>query len=301
MPKNNCVVVCKLPKAGLGNQLFPLMQAAVFAHLNHLELIVIGYHRLKLGPYLRKEKNKRKYQGFFIFQKSILGEGMDKLRVKKMLKNWSVVYEPEVKPLPEVSKNYTLYWFEKMTTYHDYFKHLKAYRGLVIELLFSLLDPLVLQKYNAEKTNYISLHIRMGDFRKLNEGEKYNSGHVRAPLEFFNETLNGIRKIRNDKFPAIVFSDGYKAELADILTQPNVKLSELDSDLLELLLLSKGKIIIGTHGSTFSAWAAFLSNSIYISYFDYPTTFRSTGESENYYEGKFDIQNEFLIKSIQSI
>jgi len=36
------IVVCELPKAGLGNQLFPLVKAAVFAELNGLPLIVTG-------------------------------------------------------------------------------------------------------------------------------------------------------------------------------------------------------------------------------------------------------------------
>ncbi len=71
------VVVCKLPKAGLGNQLFPLMHAFVFAKLNNLPVIVTGYHQLKIGPYIRREKNKRQYKGYFTFQKNIAGEYRD--------------------------------------------------------------------------------------------------------------------------------------------------------------------------------------------------------------------------------
>ena len=50
------VVVCKLPQAGLGNWLFCLMKAKVFAEMYQLPLIIIGYHQLKIGPYLRFEK-----------------------------------------------------------------------------------------------------------------------------------------------------------------------------------------------------------------------------------------------------
>ena len=67
------MVVCKLPSAGLGNQLFPLMHAMVFAELNNLPLTVTGYHRIKIGPYLRGEKSKRSYKGYFKFQKSLHG------------------------------------------------------------------------------------------------------------------------------------------------------------------------------------------------------------------------------------
>jgi len=70
-------VVCILPKAGLGNQLFPLLNALVFGKLNDLPVTIIGYHHLKIGPYLRKEKIKRRYRGYFRFQKSVLGEAYD--------------------------------------------------------------------------------------------------------------------------------------------------------------------------------------------------------------------------------
>jgi hypothetical protein len=51
------IVICKLPKSGLGNQLFPLMHAMVFAHINQMPLKIIGYHQFKIGPYLRNEKS----------------------------------------------------------------------------------------------------------------------------------------------------------------------------------------------------------------------------------------------------
>jgi hypothetical protein len=66
------IVICKLPKAGLGNQLFPLMKAYVFAHINHLPVTIVNYRQLRLGPWLRGEKNKRIYNGFFIFEKNFI-------------------------------------------------------------------------------------------------------------------------------------------------------------------------------------------------------------------------------------
>ena len=57
-------VICKLPRAGLGNQLFPLLKAYTFAQLNDLPVIVINYHQIKVGPWLRREKNKRYYDEY---------------------------------------------------------------------------------------------------------------------------------------------------------------------------------------------------------------------------------------------
>ena len=52
------IVICKIPKAGLGNQLFPIMRAYTFAHLNQLPILVYNYHQVKIGPWLRGEKSK---------------------------------------------------------------------------------------------------------------------------------------------------------------------------------------------------------------------------------------------------
>ncbi len=48
MPKTTNQVICKLPKAGLGNQLFPLLKGYVFARLNHLPILVVGFNYLKI-------------------------------------------------------------------------------------------------------------------------------------------------------------------------------------------------------------------------------------------------------------
>lgn len=76
-------VVCKLAKAGLGNQLFPLLEALIFADINNLPVKVIGYHQFKMGPYLRGEKSKHKYTGYFTFQRNFFAEKLDAFLIKK--------------------------------------------------------------------------------------------------------------------------------------------------------------------------------------------------------------------------
>src|SRR5665647_589640 len=91
------IVICKLPKAGLGNQLFPLMRAYTFAHLNQLPVIVTHYQQLKIGPWLRGEKTKRNYNGFLTFQKNIIAGQLDKWKLKKYKEDTQEI-EPELKP-----------------------------------------------------------------------------------------------------------------------------------------------------------------------------------------------------------
>lgn len=92
-------VVCKLSKAGLGNQLFPLLHGLVFAKINNLPIIIVGYNRIKIGPYLRKEKSKRNYSGYFKFQKNILFEFIDRAKLFLIASNHIKINEPIIEEL----------------------------------------------------------------------------------------------------------------------------------------------------------------------------------------------------------
>ena len=295
------LVICKLPRAGLGNQLFPLMNALVFARLNSLPVIVTGYHQLKIGPYLRKEKNKRRYKGYFTFQKNIIGEYLDLWKIKRAGKIYKSVYESEIKKLaPDEIKN-KLFVFEKMPASPDYFIQLKDYRQEISEILYSILNPGIKSRIEQEPRPVIGVHIRMGDFRKLNEGEVYNSGHVRTPESYFINTIHSIRAINGTDLPVSVFTDGYKEEFLTLFNIKNVKMVEGNPDIADMLLLSRSQLIISTHGSTFSIWAAFLSNAVLISYFNYPQLIRPDHVTQKVYEGILDTDNELLIANIKSV
>ena len=294
-------VICKLPNAGLGNQLFPLMHAYLFAQLNDLPVIVIGYHHLKVGPYLRGEKSKRTYNRFFRFQKGIIGEYFDKRRIKQLEKKSNVVVEPEVTKIDVDELENKVFVFEEIADYDDYFGRLKHHREEVKVILYSLLGSKINNKLRQQNAPVIGVHVRMGDFRKLKAGEAYCSGHVRTPLEYFVNCIIAIRKLNGHKLPVSLFSDGYKAELNEILKLGNVDLIDKNSDLVDLLLLSKSKIILPTHGSTFSAWAAFLSEAPVVLPFPYQKPLREDHLYKRVYEGKFDLENEILRMNIKNI
>jgi hypothetical protein len=281
-------VVCKLPKAGLGNQLFPLMHAAVFAHINKLPLIIIGYHQFKIGPYLRREKSKRKYKGFFKFEKNIIFAFYNELKVKSIMKNCEVVYEPPLNL--SVNQNIKkVFFFEKMPTYHDYFIHLKPYRNLVIELMNGILSDKIVEKRKHTPNPEIGVHIRMGDFRKLNFGEEFKGGHVRTPESYFVNIINGIRSVLDFEMNVDVFTDGYRSEFESIFDLKNIKMAEGNNDLVDMLLLSKSKIIVISTGSTFSYWSGFLSNAPMIMHPDHiHARIRNLDEKGLLFEGDFD-------------
>ena len=281
------LVICKLPKAGLGNQLFPLMHAAVFAKINNLTLMVIGYHQFKIGPYLRKEKSKRNYKGFFKFEKNIFSAFYDELKVKNILNKNEVIYEPQL-DLSVDQKTKNVFFFEKVPSYNDYFIHLKPYRNLVIKLLNDFIFDDIFIKLKNIPNPEIGVHIRMGDFRKLNVGEEFAGGHVRTPESYFVNIINGIRNIIGGDIKVNVFTDGYKNEFDTIFNLKNIEIVEGNNDLVDMLLLSKSKIIVITTGSTFSYWAGFLSDAPMIMDTDHNhSRIRSIDNNDNFFEGSY--------------
>jgi hypothetical protein len=299
------IVVCRLPKAGLGNHLYPLMNALVFGKLNNLPVIVIGYHQLKIGPYLRKEKIKRKYNGYFTFQKNIIGETLDKVRVYILTKLFEINKEPPVEKIAGKVPSKKIYLFEKLPTYHNYFIHLKGHRQLVKELLYSVINPAILAEVEKSPKPLIGLHIRMGDFRKLKQGEDFSKvGHVRTPEYYFIEIVNAIRKIYGENLPVSLFTDGYRHEFEEIFSLDKVTMIEGNADIVDLLLLSRSSILIAANGSTFSYWAGFLANAPLIKHPDHlHAPFRPDEVNHHFYEGPMlqDAIDPLLIKNIRSI
>lgn len=297
-------VLCKLPKAGLGNQLFPLMHACLFARLNGLQVMVTGYHQLKLGPYLRGEKSKRKYQGYFTFQRSVVEESWDKVQAWILQKRLRPVYEQQVRKLAQEDLQGRIFIFEKLPTYQDYFIQLRDHRDLVRELLYEIIKKNVVGALNKLDPPVIGVHIRMGDFRKLREGEIFAGGHVRTPLEYFTGIITGIRKMAGRDLPVSLFSDGYPDELAEVTRLANVTLVEGNTDLVDLLLLSRSKVIVTTTGSTFSYWAAFLSDAEVILHPDHMyAPFRPLMVNQQHYEGPYNAEQPdgLLLQNIRAI
>ncbi|HWK05462.1 MAG TPA: hypothetical protein VNS58_17605 [Puia sp.] len=282
------IVICKLPKAGLGNQLFPLVKAATFAKLNDLSLIVTGYNQLKIGPYIRGEKVKRKYKGYFSFERSLFGRLLDNYSLWQY-RNYESVHEPAIEKLPAEMTKGKRFLFSEIPHWSDYFTGLKEHRDLAISLLKGMISDDIMRRTDRIPAPCVGVHIRMGDFRKLREGEAFTSaGAVRTPEYYFVDIIGAIRKINGGELPVSVFTDGYGKEFEKIFTLKNVSIVEGNPDIVDLLLLSKSRIIVASAGSTFSYWAGFLSDSPLIMHPDHlHAPVRPAEINRRLYEGAF--------------
>jgi len=254
------LAISKLPSAGLGNKLFSWAAGVIFAKRNNCKHFTVGLTRLHLGPYLRGERSKRFYVGYFKSEKLFY-------RLALLGKRGTVVPQQECDRI--VGKN-GIFIFNEISHWSDHFITIKSYRTLVIAAFWKDLTEKVQNRIALHIPPYISVHIRMGDFRTLKIGEDFGQvGAVRTPISYFKEVICKIRQTLYSDTHVTIFSDGNDIELEELLNLPNIERAKDDLDIVHLAVLSKSKIIIMSAGSSFSFWAGFLSDAILINHYQH--------------------------------
>jgi hypothetical protein len=219
-----------------------------------------------------------------------------------MLKK-NVLVEPGIKFFEGTEKENSLFLFSEIPHYSTRFDGLKENRDLVINLLQDIIAPLNKKKLDGLVAPCIGVHIRLGDFRKLKESETFgNAGTVRTPENYFIQMINGIRELNGTYLPVSVFTDGTRDELPDISLLPNISFMEGNNDIVDLMLLSRSKIIITSASSTFSYWAAFISEAVVIMHPGFlGYSIRPEEVNVQFYEGAFDKNSKKLVEIIKSV
>lgn len=285
-------VYVKLPKSasGLGNKFLTWSKGVVFGHINQLPIYTINWYHIHKGAILRNEKTKRWYKGNFVdlpFLKTI------EIFVKHFFYQRTI--EPNFLRIFEHKRN-TIFEFNSVPAHTDYFFGLREHRGIIIDSLRREISSSVWNELSKKRTPIIGVHIRRGDLPKK---------ELTSSQDFINIILT-IRRIVGRDLLVTVFSDARRSELSDILSLPNVTLSEEGSDILEMLLLSRSKVIVTSFASTFSYWAGFISDSPMIRQkMDDRGLIRSPEYGKGVFEGRLDGNNDvapsLLVENLQEL
>jgi hypothetical protein len=249
MPKT--VVYIRFPKTGLGNMLLVWARGAVFANLNNLPYYTSSWWGVRWGALLRRERNKRYYAGYFK-ETSFL----KRVWLSYGFQPGKVYAEPPVQGMiRDVIEKKTLFVFNRVITDNDLFVSLRDHKNLIQKELYKILTPGVNKILQKSAAPVIGIHIRRGDFKIANPI---------TPNEFFIKGIQLARAAAGSNLPVTVFTDAAKIEIEDILALPAVILAEQNPDIVDILLLSKSKIIFLSQSSTFSYWGAFLSEAVVV-------------------------------------
>ena len=248
--RNRSVVYVKFPKTGLGNMLLLWARGMLFAKLNGLELLTSSWWGFRWGALLRREQKKRLYWRYFT--ETSLAKN---IQAYFYLKFKTVIEEPAVEKVDLSANDSSLYLFDKVMTDYDLFGSLRKHRELVVNELYSSLHPSKKSALLQCETPVISIHVRRGDFKL---------GSTLTPLAFFIDGINIIRQQVGKDWPVTVFTDAGMEELGELLLLPAIKLAEEKADIIDILSMSKSKVLFLSAGSTFSYWAAFLSEAFVV-------------------------------------
>lgn len=209
--------------SGLANGLFVWARAILRAKQTDAKLVSPTWFNISMGPYLRKEKDKRHYLGLFLRGDEISG-----------IKKWFVLtfMKSEVDTVAGMG---------------DYFVSLMHDADYLADYIESHITPSLLKEVNSfDFSNCVAVHVRLGDY----------SQNVRVPISWYEEEIDKLREIdSSSKF--LVFSDGRDDELITLTSIPNVCRAEFGSSIADIIAISRCKFLIGSD-STFSGWGAFL-------------------------------------------
>jgi hypothetical protein len=204
-----------------------------------------------------------------------------------VLLNYPRIEEPSFEVTQGDPTSRVLYVFDRIPHWRDYFCEIREHREFVRSKLLESVRDRYLESVNVVEPPVVGVHVRCGDFRKLLPGEDFAKvGLVRTPLSYFQDVIHFIRMIHGSDVPVTVFSDGRDDELAALLAMPNVRRAASNPDIVDLLLLSRSRLIVASAGSTFSYWAGFLADAALILHPDHIyAPFRPDHVNRRFFEG----------------
>lgn len=271
-------VYVQFPRTGLGNMMLIWARGVVLSKAYNIPLVCSLWYGLRFGPIVRNEPKKRFYWGYFK-ETPILAI------IKTTLNSWFVKKEYNFQNynINPPDKKIGLYIYNKVVIDYDLFGLIRHHQPLIKSELDQLLLPEMKEALTKYNKPVISVHIRRGDFK--------NSAAF-TPITYFIKAIQCIRENVGEVWPVTVFTDARMNEIEEIFTQPQVYMAEDKADILDILLMSQSKVMVLSKSSTFSYWAAFLSDAIVIrSSTDWQNKIREANDNESYVEVEWDLEN----------
>jgi hypothetical protein len=244
---------------GLGNKLFPWALAKIFAHQNNLKMLRQSWVSIRGAAVTRGGIDYGK-----IFRKIYLMDnfcnGNSKNEVHRLFgffkQRYLVGTLSQANDL-ETQVNGVIVFASKAE--HN-FLEMDGYQNFIKKQLLEVTK----EKWKKIQfpNKFIGLNIRWGnDFASASD---MASVHRKTDINWFINSMRNLR-LRGIYLPALVITDGPPAIMENFIDIDNIIYISNESAIADLLLLMNATIILGSGSSSFSAWAAFLSQSPYFS------------------------------------
>ena len=221
-------------------------------------MVAPQWFKLRIGPYLRRERDKRNY--FLLFQPGTAISGMRRLRLltgcdhRDVKSEWPQMPAQEGRPLLLKFHN---------ALHQNEVKSFAQVRGRG-HFLRQELTAITRPRYRPQPVTrpFVAIHVRLGDFTRNQSKAALSTGAANSalPPSWFADRLRALRDTLGADVPAVVFSDGQDSELRDLLNLPGVERSPRQASITDLLQMGQSACVISS-GSGFSLWGAFLGDA----------------------------------------
>ncbi len=247
---------------GLGNLLFPFAEAIALAKKENFQIIWPTWGQLKVGPLIRREKDKRTYFTLFKSTEDYIHDWRKAyllLRCNIMSKEKYIQYKSE-----HIQFNLKKDTIIVCTGMRNLFSDIIMDH----ELIGNELEKICRTKKQFRKNKFVGVHIRLGDFKNVPlESLTSRISNARLPMEWYIEKIEQVREICGRCIDIRVFSDATDDEIKDVLSLPGVVRADYGNSVNDLLGLSQSSILIASN-SSFSMWASYLGRMPVIWYKD---------------------------------
>jgi len=241
---------------GLAHSMMAWARCIAWCRSNGISMLAPSWTYLKIGPYLRGERDKRQYTKLFDFTGYHTG----------LRRAWILATHPRVDARSVVSRQRhavgrRLVVFRNADTFAEqrslFQSELMGHSQMLHQEIRAVTRVHHLPPAPAGR--HVAIHVRRGDFiAPASESELSGGGRNRqTPIEWYREILCGLRRHCHADVPAIVYSDGTDEELAEILSLPNVARSSATAAITDLLAIAQADLLLAS-GSGFSIWGSFL-------------------------------------------
>ncbi|MBE1526259.1 hypothetical protein GGC65_000715 [Sphingopyxis sp. OAS728] len=245
-----------LGRYGLTHGLLAWARCRLWCEQNDATMLAPFWLKLRVGPYLRRERDKRNY--FLLFNRGTAIGGLRRLFALANAKKVDVGTEWPAKPVATE---------RQVLRFHNALKdnEKKSFAQVVGHGPFLRRELLAMTRprYHPAPsvTPFVAIHVRLGDFAKPVAGNAVSeeSTNTRLPLDWYGDRLDALRRALGEDLPAVLFSDGSDEELAALLARPGLERAPRQQSVTDLLHMGQGAALIAS-GSGFSLWGAFLGS-----------------------------------------
>lgn len=246
-----------LGRFGLCHNLPAWARCIVWAKSVGAQILAPRWLQLRLGPYLRRERDKRDYFRHFSNAGYIGGLRKSVILATSARRDAGV----EMPAGEWTGSRDCVMQFRNLLSGNDttYFPLFVNQPDLLREELLRITRPQFRPAPFPRPT--LAIHVRMGDFSSASpDALARGATNTRIPIDWYVDALIKMRRSLGSALDTIVFSDGSDADLAPLLGLPDVGRAPRQPAVTDLHSMAQADVLIAS-GSAFSLWARFLGQA----------------------------------------